>query len=85
MTLEKLLRKCNIFNNSIFNHTNNDIIENVDITNIEFDSRKIKAGNLFIAIKGFTTDGHQYIKTAFENGASACIIDENREELLKKE
>lgn len=37
---------------------------------IQFDSRKIKKGDIFVAIKGLTVDGHDYIDQAFKNGAS---------------
>ena len=41
----------------------------------ENDSRKVKTGQTFIAIKGLTVDGHDYIDKAISNGAS-CIICE---------
>ncbi|MBQ7718597.1 MAG: UDP-N-acetylmuramoyl-L-alanyl-D-glutamate--2,6-diaminopimelate ligase [Clostridia bacterium] len=47
-----------------------------DITSIEYDSRRVKAGSLFVAIKGFQTDGHLYIDKAIENGASAILFEE---------
>ena len=34
----------------------------LDISNLESDSRKVTEGTLFVAIKGFETDGHKYIK-----------------------
>ena len=47
----------------------------IDIINIESNSKKIEKGGLFVAIKGFAFDGHQYIKEAVENGAIAVMID----------
>lgn len=47
--------------------------ENTEITGIAYDSREVKPGYLFIAIRGFETDGHKYIKNAVENGAAAVI------------
>lgn len=47
----------------------------INITGIEHDSRKIQKGNLFIAEKGFTVDGHDYIHKAIENGAVAVVIE----------
>lgn len=41
----------------------------IDISNIEFDSRNVIEGSLFIALKGSTSDGHNYIETAIEKGA----------------
>jgi UDP-N-acetylmuramoyl-L-alanyl-D-glutamate--2,6-diaminopimelate ligase len=48
----------------------------MEITGIETDSRKVEAGNLFIALRGFTVDGHQYVHTAIENGAAAVLVEE---------
>lgn len=39
------------------------------------DSRKVETGDLFIAVKGFTVDGHDYIDKAIENGASVIISE----------
>ena len=47
----------------------------IDILNVEKDSRAIKKGDLFIAIKGYDVDGHEYIEAAVENGAVAVIVD----------
>jgi len=46
-----------------------------DITEIVFDSRKVKAGSLFVAVKGSKTDGHDFILKAVESGASAVICE----------
>ncbi len=48
----------------------------VDIKGIESNSKNIKEGYLFVAIKGFSTDGHQYVENAIQNGAVAIIIEE---------
>jgi UDP-N-acetylmuramoyl-tripeptide--D-alanyl-D-alanine ligase len=39
------------------------------------DSRKVKAGDLFIAIIGENNDGHQYVKSALEAGAAAAMVN----------
>lgn len=41
--------------------------------NITLDSRKVKPGDTFVAIKGYTVDGHDYIDTAIANGASRIV------------
>ena len=41
------------------------------ISSIFYDSRKIKKDSLFIAIKGYYSDGHKYIKQAVEIGANS--------------
>ena len=43
--------------------------------NIKSDSRKIKPGDTFIAIKCEVNDGHKYIEKAIENGASKIICE----------
>lgn len=45
--------------------------QDVEITGVNIDSRKVKPGDLFIAISGTQTDGHQYIPKAIEQGAVA--------------
>ena len=47
-----------------------------EISGIERNSNNIKPGFLFVAIKGFATDGHQFIPDAIENGATAIMIEE---------
>jgi UDP-N-acetylmuramoyl-L-alanyl-D-glutamate--2,6-diaminopimelate ligase len=49
--------------------------ENPNITSIEMDSRQVKKGALFICIKGFTVDGHDFARQAVENGAAAIIAE----------
>lgn len=54
------------------------ILQGLSITGIQYDSRKVASGNLFVAVKGFQSDGHQYIKQALDNGASAILISEEQ-------
>jgi UDP-N-acetylmuramoyl-L-alanyl-D-glutamate--2,6-diaminopimelate ligase len=48
---------------------------NVDISSIENDNRKVKKGSLFICLKGYTVDGHDFAKSAVENGAVAILAE----------
>lgn len=48
---------------------------NVAIRNIEFDSRKVLLDDVFIAIRGTQSDGHEYIKKAVDQGALAVICE----------
>ena len=45
----------------------------------ETDSRKVKPGQTFVAINGYTVDGHDYIDSAIENGASEIIAEKKVE------
>lgn len=42
---------------------------------VSLDSRTVQAGDLYIALKGKTFDGHDFIDTAFEKGARFCIAE----------
>ncbi len=57
----------------------------IDITNLNSDSRKIKENGLFVAIKGFDVDGHDYIKEAIKKGAVAVIASLDIDKKLLKE
>lgn len=48
----------------------------VEVKDIKFDSREIKRGDMFFAIKGTKTNGHKYILPAVNNGASVIICEE---------
>lgn len=47
----------------------------IEITGIQFDSRKVEAGNLFVAQKGTASDGHQYIDQCIAQGAKAIVCE----------
>ena len=47
----------------------------IEVNDVQIDSRKIKNGSLFIAVKGVVVDGHQYIDKAFEAGASVIVCE----------
>lgn len=49
--------------------------DNPDITSIENDNRKCKEGSLFVCIKGYTVDGHDFAKAAVDNGAVAVLAE----------
>lgn len=49
---------------------------NLQIINLQIDSRKVVEGSLFIAVKGVNADGHQYIDTAVEKGAVAIVCEQ---------
>lgn len=50
--------------------------DDLEIREVRYDSRAVQAGDLFVAIRGFATDGHQYIGKALEQGAVAIVCEE---------
>ncbi len=46
----------------------------IQILDLQIDSRKVKPGTCFIAVKGTLTDGHEYITTAINNGANCYSL-----------
>ncbi|NSW93753.1 MAG: UDP-N-acetylmuramoyl-L-alanyl-D-glutamate--2,6-diaminopimelate ligase [Bacteroidales bacterium] len=66
--------------------TVNDILKGTDvisvkgdagqvIKDIQFDSRRVSKGSLFVAVRGTNSDGHDFIEKAIENGASAVLCE----------
>ena len=49
---------------------------NVDIGNVEIDSRNCRAGSIFVCVKGYVLDGHDYAEKALERGAAALVTDD---------
>lgn len=47
-----------------------------EVTGIVTDSRNLRAGEVFVALKGDHSDGHQYLQQAAESGASALIVEQ---------
>jgi UDP-N-acetylmuramoyl-L-alanyl-D-glutamate--2,6-diaminopimelate ligase len=48
---------------------------NPDITSVEYDSRRVKQGSLFVAMRGETSDGNRFIDQAIQAGAAAVVTD----------
>ncbi len=46
--------------------------------NIKTDSRKVKDGDIFVALRGIRTDGHDYIENAIKNGAKKIVAEEGK-------
>lgn len=47
-----------------------------EIGRVVYDSRKVKPGDLFVAIRGAKTDGHLFVEQAFRQGAAAVLVEE---------
>lgn len=54
------------------------------VSSVSIDTRNLKKGSLFVAIKGKRTDGHKYVKDAIEYGASAVLISKRKEKEFRK-
>lgn len=50
----------------------------VEVTDIQIDSRKVKPGGVFVAVKGGVADGHQFIDKAIENGAAVIVYEDTQ-------
>ena len=50
---------------------------------MSIDTRTLRPGDLFFAITGEASDGHDYVAAAFARGASAAVVDEARSDDLK--
>ena len=48
----------------------------IEITGVNIDSRKVKEGDVFIAVKGSVADGHTFISKAIELGAKAIVCED---------
>lgn len=51
----------------------------IEFKGMEYDSRKIKDGDIFVALEGSISDGHKYIKQAIENGAKGVLVSKKVE------
>ncbi len=47
------------------------------VDNIQYDSREVRSGSLFVPIKGAKTDAHQFITQCFEKGAAAVLTEQD--------
>lgn len=53
----------------------NESDKNIEITSVERDSRQVKDGSLFLAIRGERVDGHDYIEKCFASGAVCAVCE----------
>jgi UDP-N-acetylmuramoyl-L-alanyl-D-glutamate--2,6-diaminopimelate ligase len=51
---------------------------NPHITGVEYDSRRVKPGNVFVAMRGESSDGNKFIDQAISAGAAAIVTDSDR-------
>lgn len=55
----------------------------VEVSGVNIDSRKIKEGHLFVAMKGTQVDGHKFIPKALELGAKSVLCEDMPEEKVE--
>lgn len=55
---------------------NSTAAQDIEIKEVRYDSRAVQPGDLFVAIRGYATDGHKYIAKAMEQGAAAVVCEE---------
>lgn len=67
MKLREIVKNLNILD------ANADM--DMEIRGISYDSRKTQPGDLFVAIRGFESDGHRFIPKAVEKGAAAVLCE----------
>jgi UDP-N-acetylmuramoyl-L-alanyl-D-glutamate--2,6-diaminopimelate ligase len=75
MKLSELTRKDEIGILSIDGNLSSGM--DADLSDPQYDSRKIGHGSTFFAIKGYSVDGHRFISAAIEKGASAIVIEDD--------
>lgn len=77
MTLSRLLE--NIPVSKIFQTVFGQMVVTHDVVvgAIQYDSRKINRGDVFVAIKGLTADGHKYIGNAVARGAKVVVVEDD--------
>ena len=77
LILQHLLEKLEL---NIPNNTEQELL-NSPVEGITADSRKIKPGFLFIALKGSSSDGHKYLESVEKRGAIAAIVEQKNPNL----
>lgn len=82
MKLSKILKdvKYRVINKETLNFEEKELsnADDINIVGLTLDSRKVKPGYVFFAVKGFETDGHKYIQKAIENGAVAVVLSDEK-------
>ena len=72
MKLKELLADVNVLKTNVQ--------ENLEITSVVYDSRKVTPGCMFVAVTGFATDGNRYIPMALEKGAAVVVTAKEQED-----
>jgi UDP-N-acetylmuramoyl-L-alanyl-D-glutamate--2,6-diaminopimelate ligase len=57
----------------------------IEISGIQFDSRAVEKGNIFVATRGTAVDGHDFIDAAIEKGAAAIVCESQKPKTKKQD
>jgi UDP-N-acetylmuramoyl-L-alanyl-D-glutamate--2,6-diaminopimelate ligase len=75
MTLTEILKGVTVSKIFQMAYGHSIISEEVTVHAVQYDSRKVEQNDMFVAVKGTSTDGHNFITTAIANGAKVVIVD----------
>lgn len=77
MMLAKLLEGVTVSKmfNSLFGQM--VVTQDIDVRRIQYDSRRVQPGDLFVAIRGTASDGHRFIAQAVANGARVVVMEDD--------
>lgn len=53
-------------------------IQRKDVADVVYDSRKVNKNSIFVAIKGYQTDGHRFLQDAINKGAVAVVVEDEK-------
>ncbi len=79
MLLSELLKNVKVSKLFQTNFGKMAVTSDIQINNIQYDSRKINREDLFVAIKGKNYDGHKFIQEAIGKGAKAVVLENDTE------
>ncbi len=71
MNLEELVKKANILDYKLFSLNSKSFFDNITLS-----SKEAKSNFIFTAIKGFQTDGHRFLSSAYDNGCRNFIVED---------
>lgn len=61
-----------------------DLSENIRINNVCTDTRALMSGDVFVALRGESFDGHGFVRQALESGAIAVVVDQEMPEVRRR-
>ena len=55
--------------------------DDFEVSSLVSDTRKVEENSIFVAIKGYTVDGHEFISEAIRKGAKAIVVQEETDDI----